>query len=639
MAATAGATYTNDFIELYNPTASAISVTGKSVQYRSATGTGAAWRTTTALTGSVPAGGHYLIQEAAGTGGTDRRCRRRTPPARITMGGTGGQVVARRHHRGADPAAPATSTRRDIIDFVGAATTAAPTRRAELSANLEQHHVRRAQRDRHRHRQQRRRLHASGAHPGERRQRPAAPAGERHRHDRRDPGHRRHQPARRQDRHHAAASSPRRTRPAASTASTSRPRAPAARPTRPRRLRRDLRLRRQLRRRDVRRSATTSRSPARSASSPAAPSSPAPRPTITAAGRDRRAGHPARRRAYPTTEADREAHEGELLAPDRRLHGHQHLHHQPVRRDRPGHRHQAADRSRPRSPTPRTRAAIAAVVADNAARGVALDDGASVNFLSAANQGTPLPWLTPTNPVRVGAPATLPRARWSLDFRNSVWKFQPTSQVTDDGAGDGDLREHPHRRPPRASAATSRLATFNVLNYFNTTGEDYVAAGAQLHLLQRPRGQPGHRQRLRPDGPRGAAEADDLSGSRPRSSPRSTRSAPTSSPSRRSRTRSPLGETDRDDALADAGRRAEHAPPARTRWAFAPSPAAADLPAVAEQDVIRTRLHLQARARSTLVGASKVLVGSAAFANAREPLAQAFKPVGRRGRPRRSPSS
>ncbi|MET0523240.1 MAG: lamin tail domain-containing protein, partial [Nocardioides sp.] len=36
-----GAVYTNDFIELYNPTAAAIDVTGWSVQYRSATGTSA----------------------------------------------------------------------------------------------------------------------------------------------------------------------------------------------------------------------------------------------------------------------------------------------------------------------------------------------------------------------------------------------------------------------------------------------------------------------------------------------------------------------------------------------------------------------------------------------------------------------
>ncbi|MFC6341971.1 lamin tail domain-containing protein, partial [Nocardioides hankookensis] len=55
----AGATYTNDYIELYNPTSAPISVAGMSVQYRSSAGTAAATGVT-ALSGSVPAGGHYL---------------------------------------------------------------------------------------------------------------------------------------------------------------------------------------------------------------------------------------------------------------------------------------------------------------------------------------------------------------------------------------------------------------------------------------------------------------------------------------------------------------------------------------------------------------------------------------------------
>ena len=55
-----------------------------------------------------------------------------------------------------------------------------------------------------------------------------------------------------------------------------------------------------------------------------------------------------------------------------------------------------------------------------------------------------------------------------------------------------------------------------------------------------------------------------------------------------------------------------------------PSPAAADLPPLAEQDVIRNAL-IYKPATVIPVGASKVLVGNAAFNNAREPLAQAFK--------------
>ena len=58
----ASATYTNDFIELYNPTSAPIDVTGWTVQYRSATGT---TPQKTSLAGTMPAGAHYLVQEAS----------------------------------------------------------------------------------------------------------------------------------------------------------------------------------------------------------------------------------------------------------------------------------------------------------------------------------------------------------------------------------------------------------------------------------------------------------------------------------------------------------------------------------------------------------------------------------------------
>ncbi len=56
-----GATYTNDFIEIFNPTGSAISLSGLSVQYNGATATGA--YSVTALTGTIGAGKYYLVQE------------------------------------------------------------------------------------------------------------------------------------------------------------------------------------------------------------------------------------------------------------------------------------------------------------------------------------------------------------------------------------------------------------------------------------------------------------------------------------------------------------------------------------------------------------------------------------------------
>ncbi|MCL5030344.1 MAG: lamin tail domain-containing protein [Bacteroidetes bacterium] len=62
-----GAYYKNDFILLYNPTASSVSLNGWSVQYAAATSS--SWSLTN-LSGSISAGGYYLIQEDTGTGGS-----------------------------------------------------------------------------------------------------------------------------------------------------------------------------------------------------------------------------------------------------------------------------------------------------------------------------------------------------------------------------------------------------------------------------------------------------------------------------------------------------------------------------------------------------------------------------------------
>src|SRR5579862_5594864 len=58
-----GSPYTNDYVELFNRGSSSVSLSGWTLQYGSATGT--TWNSTT-LTGSVPAGGHYLVQLASG---------------------------------------------------------------------------------------------------------------------------------------------------------------------------------------------------------------------------------------------------------------------------------------------------------------------------------------------------------------------------------------------------------------------------------------------------------------------------------------------------------------------------------------------------------------------------------------------
>ena len=58
-----GAPFTNDFIELFNQGVTPVNLTGWSVQYQSAGGTGT-WQVTP-LTGTIAPGGYYLVQEAS----------------------------------------------------------------------------------------------------------------------------------------------------------------------------------------------------------------------------------------------------------------------------------------------------------------------------------------------------------------------------------------------------------------------------------------------------------------------------------------------------------------------------------------------------------------------------------------------
>jgi predicted extracellular nuclease len=84
-----GATLTNDFIELHNRSAVSVSLVGWSVQYAATTGT--TWQKTD-LSGAIAPGGYYLVREAAGAGGTVALPQ---PDATggIAMGATAGKVV------------------------------------------------------------------------------------------------------------------------------------------------------------------------------------------------------------------------------------------------------------------------------------------------------------------------------------------------------------------------------------------------------------------------------------------------------------------------------------------------------------------------------------------------------------------
>jgi predicted extracellular nuclease len=113
----AGATLKNDFIELHNRGTGAVSLTGWTVQYASASGS--TW-TPTPLSGSIAPGGYYLVQEAQGTGGS---LNLPTPDATgtISMSATSAKVALVNVASALSGVCPSGSS---IVDLVGYGTSA-----------------------------------------------------------------------------------------------------------------------------------------------------------------------------------------------------------------------------------------------------------------------------------------------------------------------------------------------------------------------------------------------------------------------------------------------------------------------------------------------------------------------------------
>ncbi len=111
-----GATFTNDFIELFNRGTVAQDLTGWSVQYASSTGT--TWAVTNLTNVTLAPGKYYLIQQAAGSTPSTALP---TPDATgtLAMSGTSGKVLLANvttAQTGSNP------TGSQIIDFVGFGT-------------------------------------------------------------------------------------------------------------------------------------------------------------------------------------------------------------------------------------------------------------------------------------------------------------------------------------------------------------------------------------------------------------------------------------------------------------------------------------------------------------------------------------
>ena len=269
-------------------------------------------------------------------------------------------------------------------------------------------------------------------------------------------------------------------------------------------------------------------------------------------------------------------------------------------------------------------AGIARVRAENAARSVVLDDGASANFLTGAGRDVPLPYLTQDEQIRVGAPVHFDEPV-VLDWRYDRWRFQPTGQLTAAGTPPATFG-HTRTAAPAPVGGNVRIASFNVLNYFPTTGADVVAAGGRCtwyddrvgdHVTVNScsTGTGG-------DGPRGAAEDEDLARQQAKIV-HALNGLGADVVSLEEIENSATFGQDRDAAVgtlvealnADAG---------AGTWRFVPSPAgAADQTG---EDVIRTAFIYKAAAVEP-VGPS-VIDDVPVFDIARDPLAQAFEPVG-----------
>jgi len=83
--------YKNDFIELYNNESTPVSLAGWSVQYLNAAGTGT-W-SATALTGTIPAHGFYLVQEAAGANASAVALPTPDASGTLALSATAGKVI------------------------------------------------------------------------------------------------------------------------------------------------------------------------------------------------------------------------------------------------------------------------------------------------------------------------------------------------------------------------------------------------------------------------------------------------------------------------------------------------------------------------------------------------------------------
>ena len=262
-------------------------------------------------------------------------------------------------------------------------------------------------------------------------------------------------------------------------------------------------------------------------------------------------------------------------------------------------------------------------VAENAARAVTLDDGSSANYTGGAKD-VPTPWLTVDNEVRTGASVEI-TAPLVLDYRFATWRVQPTSQLTAESPKPAEFGTTREATPDEVGGAL-QLASFNVLNYFPTTGAIFEANGGSCTYYTDRAGEPVTTNRCTPDGPRGAADDEDLQRQQAKIVAAINDLGADVVALEEIENSAAFG-LDRDAAvntLVAALNAAELAAGGGEQtWSAAASPAT--VPTTGE-DVIRNAFIYRTDAAET--AGEAVILDDPAFVNARAPLAQAFRPLG-----------
>ncbi len=282
------------------------------------------------------------------------------------------------------------------------------------------------------------------------------------------------------------------------------------------------------------------------------------------------------------------------------------------------------------SPTEVVDAQATALVAErtayNNAHRIVMDDGSTLTYSTTQNANQPFPWFTADHTVRVGAEITFPKpVVFTEGF--STWRILPQSQIV--GAPTGKINvEQTRPASPQNVGGDVKLATFNVLNFFPTTGEEYATSGAGTCTYYNDKdGAPVTVNSCTNNGPRGAANDANLVRQRNKIVA-AINTADADIVSLEELENSVKFGKNRDFAI-NALVSALNADAGTGTWAAVPSPAT--LPTTDDQDVIRNGFIYQP-ANVALVGESVVLSNESstggAFEDAREPLAQAFKQVG-----------